>query len=315
MKKEKGLNKGLNPVGGRGNDKVRKEVLRMLKEGYDRDGVCKALSMSISRFYFVRKKLRELGFLDLTFWPKEKGLNEVYTGVKYHGVFEDVRLHRVQLRIRVRRWVLSFERLKGLWRNFGVGGSARYCSLSVPSKMGVVRVKAFKRVLDVYLPAFWGQNRLECKMRMMSFLNGFIPQLESFVGVITESCDVVKREFAKVGALNAVEHVKRKERLFVRDVNGELRYVVDKSLGVPEFEAVHPVLSDNDFGKFERFYLAVLGGRWDEVDKVVPMLIKSLPLVGKRLEKVVRRLKDYGISLDEQQSGHLGKDKGGDYFG
>lgn len=305
MKKEKGL----NPVGGRGNDKVRKEVLRMLKEGYSRDGICKALSVSISRFYFIRKKLRKLGFLDLTFWPKEKGLNDVKAESQKSQTItrEEWRLHRVQVRFEVSRWLLDWGKLRGKWVVSGFGGRSRCCVVSV----GNVRIKVYRRVLDVYLPEFRGVSVLECENCMRGFLINLIPILEDKLGVLLRVPDDVmsfgvkfirKREFALEGALNSVRHMRMNERIFVRDVNGELRYVVDKSLGVPEFEAVHPRLSKGDAGLFEDFYRDVLEGKYELHKKGLVDIARASELVKKVLEDntksvamVVKVLKDRGL--------------------
>lgn len=279
--------------------KVRNEVLRLLSLGYSTKTICERLSLSRTRFYFLRKKLQKLGSLDHTFFYKVDNQKDKSFKSNPLGVL-DFRLHRTQLKIRVRKWLVGWGECKGVWKCTGFGGRARYCLIKIPSSLGLVTVKAYRESLNVFLPSFWGMTVLECDKQMMSFLHGFIPKLEQELCVVGECFDVVRREYAKVGALNAVEHVKRKERILVRDQNGELRYVVDKSLGVPEFEAVHAELSRGDAVRFERLYNDVASGKYDLLVENVVQMSKAMLINTKHVEALLK-LKKKELSSDDER--------------
>lgn len=319
---------GMN--GKRHKGSSRGEVLRLLKEGYGPAAICRALSFSKSRYYAIIRDLRKLGFLDATFFPLsqkpvplETSVDQVYTGGVYTGgvhpqekLVKNWRLHRVQVRFPVLRWVKSWNRLSGRWVVFGPAGRSRYCQLMVDSSRGPVLVRAFEKALDVYMPHFWGERPEDCDKFCLDFILRFIPALEGDVGVVLRKengvafFDFVKREYACVGALNAAEHIKRRERIYVQDFNGELRYVVDQSWNqLPEFESVHAVKSRGDARRFNKFYLDVALGTHEKRLKLiqamshellgVTQVAERLTLTTKELVKqnviIIKSLRDKGI--------------------
>jgi len=62
-------------------------------------------------------------------------------------------------------------------------------------------------------------------------------------------------------------------RLEVRDENGEVRLIADKSTGVPEVEAVHPVHAADDISRVQEDLLApALRGEFQGVPRLVPQM-------------------------------------------
>ncbi len=254
-------------TGGRGKKTTLWKVLEMLVLGYERDKIRAALSISMKRFYFLRKKLIETGYLDGTGHPTgKKGVNEVYTGSNVGGYVSSgklvpkfVRLHRVQVKVPVFRWWKKSEgKCLVQW------GNARYWQEHVAG----ARVRIFDKCLDVYLPVFWGDTVEDCDQKMLKWFIDWVCVAQELLGCKCAKDEgvtdwvITKREYAFVGAQNARQHVKNREVIKVIDERGSLRYVVDQSLGVPEFEAVNPSLSASDARHFQELYLDVAKGRW-----------------------------------------------------
>ena len=264
------MEKQLKDKGGRSAKTTFWKVLALCSKGYHYTDICSALNISPQRYYYLRKELILSGHLDATGHPTgKKGLNDVYTGSDTCPTISTgnfVRLHRVQIRLPILRWWKHPENVKMVtW------GKVKYWQTSVKD----VKVRVFDKCLDVYLPHFWGSGVEDCDKKMLSWFLQWIPICEEIIGckVRVENgvadWKITKREYAFVGAENAKVHVKKGEVIHVKDSNGELRYIVDQSLGTPEFESVHPVKSRPDAVKFENFYRDVGAGRWDLLQKGV----------------------------------------------
>ena len=303
-RKRKLLTKLLTGRGGRGKDFAIKEVSRLLSEGLGRDSICKRLLFSKSRFYQIKKKLSLLGLLDSVKVDKNKLLTGVCTGggevcspnKNEISGGEFWRLHRGQIKVRVEKWD-DFGGLKGRWCCFGYKNSVKYCDVRVD---GVV-VRCFGKVVDVYAPAFFGLSVEECDRRFFSWLLRFMEGLGTRLGCVFTKSEgllgllVVRREYALVGALNSKAHIKRNELLRVFDEAGRLRYLIDRSLGVPEFEAVEPKLSQGDARLFESFYLDVAKGRWFLLQKGVGEVAETVKGVVLAQQGIIKVLRDKGL--------------------
>lgn len=285
--------------GGRGKDSVRKEVLRMIEQGYDKSVIFKRLSISINRFYKIRKKLQLLGFLDANYWPKNKLSTGVNTPYLWSGLGEGQlwRLHGSQLVCPVEFGAGGFERVEGRWVSAGFGGRTRYCLVVVDG----VSVQVFESKVVVYLKNFWSVGVVDCKRQALEFVFSFLPVLERRLGCLLKReeggvvLDWCRREFALEGAFNAVRHVERRERIQVRDKAGGLRAVVDMSVGRPEFELNNPKLSGLDAEKFERFYLDVLEGRWLLLQKGTIEMSEVVKQNTIQIALIFKNLKDKGL--------------------
>lgn len=246
--------------------KVHTKVLRLLKEGYNKTQIAKMLGYSRRNVYKILKKLREMNILDSTNFPKKvhtfgRSLTEGGVVCGKDGSF--CRLHRVQLKIPIRQWVV-----KPVPKNVVNMGGVCYWQVLV----GGVVVRVFERVLDCYLPSFTGVDQNSVDTQLEGFINGFIPELEDKLGVRVSRGDivgtyklvVVNRHYASVGNVIAKKYNQKKEKFRIFDKRGELRLLVDASLRVDEFEAVHPIKSKEDYKLVvEGFYNDLLDGKWD----------------------------------------------------
>lgn len=295
------MEKGVNPRGGRGNKTTLWTVLKYLNEGYPRSYILKSLNISIRRFYKIRKKLIEKGFLYSTGYPtnkgKEKGSQVIYTGSDIEGSVSDgtfIRLHRIQIRVPIiRRWG-NFT--KGKLVFFGRDGTSSYRVV----KINEATIKIFKTSLTIYLPAFFASTQKEADEKMLKWFFEWVPIAEEQLYLSMRKTngitpwEISKREYAKVGAKNAQIHVARGDLIHIKDEYGALRYVVDQSQG-PEFEAVHPEHSHQDFRKFEIFYNDVRAGRYAALKDGVADLGETVVHLTKTTAAVVKLLQERGM--------------------
>ncbi len=223
--------------------KVQKLFLDMIIDGYNRLEIVSRLKITRQRYYFIRKELQRKGYLDLTFFPVKKVLSVQKADPYKSRILEKWRLHRVQIKFWVGRWKGGYENLKGSWKVSGFQGRSKCCVMKVKD----VKIKCYKGVLDVYMGFFYGGSVKDCDRQVLRAIYELMNVLEKELDVVLVRnkegllwFDINRREYALEGALNAIHHVKNKERIFVKDMNGRLRYVVDRSLGIPEFESVEP---------------------------------------------------------------------------
>ena len=286
--------------GGRGHKTALEKVLQLLSEGYTNSEIIQALNISKRRFYFLKRKLSLAKVFAPGISPENKGFT-LQGGYRTEGLgsvgarLERWRLHRVQVRVPVLGWGQAWEALGGVRVQFGNTVYFKF------SNLAGCTVSAYKKVLVCYLPRFRGLTVQECDNYLFSFIIKLLPILENVLkcklvrpGSIGE-VEVIKREYALEGALNAEIHVKRHDKVYVRDDLGRLRYLVDRSPGIPEFEAVNARLSNIDAEKFQVFYQDLLKNRWFLLQKGVIDIgdtVKELALVQARIVQV---LKDRGL--------------------
>jgi len=286
--------------GGRGHKTALKKVLQLLSEGYTNTEVMKALNISERRFYFLKRKLSLAKLLSPRILPKNKGYSPEggYSTDRYRSVganLERWRLHRIQVRVPVLEWFQAWDTLGGVRVRFGSTVYFKFLNLAGCT------VCAYKHVLVCYLPRFRGLSVSECNDFMFSFLIKLLPVLENVLKCklvrpdsISE-VEVIKREYALEGALNAEVHVKRHDKVYVRDELGRLRYLVDRSPGIPEFEAVNAKFSGEDAKKFEDFYKDLLRNRWFLLQKGVVDIGDTVKAQAYVLEQIVKLLKSKGL--------------------
>lgn len=173
------------------------------------------------------------------------------------GVGVRVRLHRVWLDMGLveRREPFESKRVlkSGAWFSDVVVADSKVRLFSNGRLMGK-------------LPPFWGRVVEDCERELKRYVAEWAPMVRDVLGCgLSSEFRVCQGEVAFVGHEYAKRCAARKLKLLVRDQNGKVWLLVDKSLGVPELEATHPELQLEDGKVVERFWNDVRDGRWNDM--------------------------------------------------
>ncbi len=185
--------------------------------------------------YKVLKKLKEKGAYNIGLQRVEKKRGTIQPS------FNQIRLHGQEFNIQIIFKDIRYKKLLNKTNRIEIDGNV---------------IRLYNDSIEIYVgQSFYADDAQKATSTSMHYLQGFLARLEHELNLIlvkprSQNIKQVKAEYAEINNEVAKDYHDKREklRIYANDDN-KLCYVIDYSLSMHEFEAVHPKTSKQDIEK------------------------------------------------------------------
>ena len=247
------------------------QLLKLLSNYLTIKTIAKTLKISDKMVYKRRLTYIKSGWLNhdnsLTSYGKQKVECCSRWGSKGRILPNDIRLHNLTFKIKVspniqRKWKLNREKLLTL-KDITFSNIHMHNWTANQIIINNVKVWLNPRQILFFMPNYYGKTPLECFTKALDDLTKLTNKLQRTLGVKLFSSkfldfEISRQHYALIKNQLAEKYNKERKKLFIYDSRHELRLLIDNSLNLNEFEAVHHKEAMSDSEKVKNFFNEVI---------------------------------------------------------
>lgn len=251
------FNKGRIQYGKRTQKQI--ELLRLLSQYLPINSIAKILNKSPKSVYKAFSHYVEYGWINKDRSLTSLGFQKVenYIGLSQKVESNDIRLHNIVVTFRLPK-TYSYNELNKLLHIRKINTNLINKATHITNAIVIDNYKIWldKSKLTIFMKQYIGKTPLDAFSSFLSDLESIIIKTEQILGLkLHEGKSLIfkisRNHYALVKNQLAEEYNKKGKKLFVYDDRNELRLLIDDSLSLSEFEAVHSKKAYEDSGKIQ----------------------------------------------------------------
>lgn len=285
--------------------KEQEEILMLILSEYlTVKQIARRRKTSVQSVYKTIRKLKAKGLLQGT---NKRGLKfSMHSDPIYKGGLKQVRLHGLEFNIGI------------------ISKNEKYYQVRQQKNKLIYEgntIRLYNDSIEVYSHKDFYSDEVEQSLKdSEAYFNLFFVKLEQLLGItilkgINTRIKQVKAHYSLTNNDLAKDYNKKKIRLYVKsDIDGKLRFTIDNSYNLHEFEGLHPETSKPDIEKVKRVfneYASEKAYTPFEIQKVVAELAQSQLNTSRQIEILLNLL----VPSDNTNGKHNHSDNRPKYIG